>query len=374
MLVPFVLVAAIFAFQCHSRLSKWMFLGGDKIATYKLIHGSFKMPVQETIGKDRQPGYEFIHSNNIMLVDAAGVVRGKFDATKGEAMSALRREIQKLAKGGAEEVKGSGDNVDRHKAHYAWLNAHAKAVPLPTGASREPLASFARLQELLEKAGVLADVEDVAEAFRAAQKDDAPAATVINALFEDEPRFSSPKDARALFGNLFGLWEVLQSGSNIDLKAPTERAKRPPPPARPTYFPKEGPDDGWVEGTWRYLEAAHPKDLEKLHHAYDHRTDWLVTWLDEQGLSGLGFAFAQHLLFELFAMLELGSPKGVSVVDVPVNKDEAGLVPPALAAYAEEAVFEAEHDEEEPLPQEEARRLHSIMGLALGALLKARKE
>ena len=79
--------------------SKWMFLGGDKIATYKLIHGSFKMPVQETIGKDRQPGYEFIHSNNIMLVDATGVVRGKFDATKGEAMSNLRREIQKLTKG-----------------------------------------------------------------------------------------------------------------------------------------------------------------------------------------------------------------------------------------------------------------------------------
>ncbi len=83
--------------------SKWMFLGGDKVATYKLIHGSFKMPVQETIGKDRQPGYEFIHSNNIMLVDAAGVVRGKFDATKGEAMSALRREIQKLVKGVAGE-------------------------------------------------------------------------------------------------------------------------------------------------------------------------------------------------------------------------------------------------------------------------------
>ena len=89
--------------------SKWMFLGGDKIATYKLIHGSFKMPVQETVGKDRQPGYEFIHSNNIMLVDAAGVVRGKFDATKGEAMSNLRREIQKLAKGGAEEGKTGGD-------------------------------------------------------------------------------------------------------------------------------------------------------------------------------------------------------------------------------------------------------------------------
>lgn len=232
----------------------------------------------------------------------------------------------------------------------------------------------ARLQALLEKAGVLADVEDVADAFRAAQKDDVPAATVINALFEDEPRFSSPKDARAFYGNLFGLWELLQSGAAVDLKAPTERAKPPAPPARPTYFPKEGPDDSWVEGTWRYLEAAPPKELQKLHHAYDHRTDWLVTWLDEQGLSGLGFAFAQHLLFELFAMLELGSPKGIGIVDAPVTKDKEGVVPPALAAYAEEAVFEAEQDEEEPLPQAEARRLQSLMGLALCALWQARKD
>jgi len=78
--------------------SKWMFLGGDQRAIYTLIQGSFKMPVQETLGKDRRPGFEFIHSNNIMLVDAEGVVQGKFDAAKGEAMSALRREIQKLAK------------------------------------------------------------------------------------------------------------------------------------------------------------------------------------------------------------------------------------------------------------------------------------
>ena len=232
----------------------------------------------------------------------------------------------------------------------------------------------ARLQELLEKAGVIADVEDVAAAFTAAQKDELPPATVINALFEDEPSFSSPKDARALFGNLFGLWELLLTGATVDLKAPTVRPKAAPAPPLPTFFPKEGPDEAWVERAWRYLEVVPAKHRQKLEHAYDHRTDWMVTWLDEQGLSELGFAFAQHLLFELFAMLELGSPKGVGVVDVPVNKDEAGLGPPALAAYAEEAVFEAEHDEEEPLPQEEARRLHSIMGQALGALWKARKE
>ena len=128
----------------------------------------------------------------------------------------------------------------------------------------------ARLQTLLEKAGVVADVEDVAEAFRAAQKDDLPPATVINALFEDEPQFPSPKDARALFGNLFGLWELLETGADVDLKAPTPRAKAPPPPTAPTFFPKEGPDDAWVERAWRYLDVAPPKEHQKLRHAYEH--------------------------------------------------------------------------------------------------------
>ena len=83
--------------------SKWMFLGGEQRAIYTLIHGSFQMQVKETFGEFRKPGFEFIHSNNIMLVDAEGVVQGKFDATKGEAMSVLRREIQKRAKRLAEK-------------------------------------------------------------------------------------------------------------------------------------------------------------------------------------------------------------------------------------------------------------------------------
>ena len=78
--------------------SKWSFLGGDQRDIYRLIHGSFKMPVQELQGEKRQQGFEFIHSNNIMLVDETGVVRGKFDAMKGPDMAALRREIQKRAK------------------------------------------------------------------------------------------------------------------------------------------------------------------------------------------------------------------------------------------------------------------------------------
>jgi hypothetical protein len=223
----------------------------------------------------------------------------------------------------------------------------------------------AKLQKLLAQAGVLADVDDITEAFKAAQKDDVPAATVISALFEDEPRFASPKDARALYGNLFGLWDLVARGATP--KTAPSRPARPVPPPAPPFFPKEGPDEAWVERAWRYLELAPPKALQKLQHAYDHRCDALLTWLDEQGPSEVAFAFAQHLLFELFAMIELGSPNGIGIVDPPVNQDEVGGgVPSALAAYAEEALFESE--------LEETDGLNPLMGRALAALWKARKD
>lgn len=78
-------------------LSRWFFLHGEQAAIYGLIHRSFKMPVQEVTGPNRQEGFEIIHSTNVMLVDAQGVVRGKFNAAKDEEMSTLRRELQKLA-------------------------------------------------------------------------------------------------------------------------------------------------------------------------------------------------------------------------------------------------------------------------------------
>lgn len=223
----------------------------------------------------------------------------------------------------------------------------------------------AKLQKLLEQAGVLADVDDITEAFKAAQKDDVPAATVISALFEDEPRFASPKDARALYGNLFGLWDLVAQGGTP--KTAPSRPAKPVPPPPPPFFPKEGPDEAWVERAWRYLELAPPKALQKLQHSYDHHCDALLTWLDEQAPSEVAFGLAQHLLFELHAMLELGSPNGIGIVDPPVNQDEVGGgVPSALVAYAEEALFDSE--------LEEVDGLKPLMGRALAALWKARKD
>ncbi len=78
-------------------LDKWYFLTGDQTAIYGLIHRSFKMPVQEVTGPTRQEGFEIIHSTNVMLVDAEGVVSAKFNAAKDEDMVSLRKELSKLS-------------------------------------------------------------------------------------------------------------------------------------------------------------------------------------------------------------------------------------------------------------------------------------
>ena len=57
----------------------------------------------------KQYGFEFIHSNNMMLVDDKGVVKGKYDATKGPAVAVLRREIQKMAK----RLSDGGDDAKK---------------------------------------------------------------------------------------------------------------------------------------------------------------------------------------------------------------------------------------------------------------------
>jgi hypothetical protein len=197
---------------------------------------------------------------------------------------------------------------------------------------------------------------------------------VLEALFDDEPRFPSPADARALYSNLFGLWDLVASGAALDLSKPVPRvkAKKPPPPAAPGPYGAQGPDGAWVEQAWRYLEGARPEGLNRLRDAFENKQDALLLWLDGSGLSDLGFGVSQLLFFELFAMLELGSAHGVGAVSLKALEPGAALqrveVPPALAAYAEDAVFEAEQDEESPLSAAEAKALRQLVESGLAAL------
>lgn len=79
---------------------KWLFLTGDKAKIYHLIWGSFLMPVQEETGERRQPGFEFIHTTNVLLVDEKGVVQGKWSSTDEAEFGKMRRELRKRLRKG----------------------------------------------------------------------------------------------------------------------------------------------------------------------------------------------------------------------------------------------------------------------------------
>lgn len=84
----------------NADFDRWKFLTGDQRQIYGLIQRSFKMPVQETTGADRKPGFEIIHSTNIMLVDATGRVVGKYNAyaeNKEQEMARLRKDLKNIA-------------------------------------------------------------------------------------------------------------------------------------------------------------------------------------------------------------------------------------------------------------------------------------
>jgi hypothetical protein len=226
------------------------------------------------------------------------------------------------------------------------------------------------LEKLLTASGSLADAEDVAGAFAKAVKDDVPAPVVIQALWEDEPRFESPDDAARLFGNLLGLYDLVAEGKKLDLGAPaTAKGKREKAP-RPEAFGEAGPTDDFVEAAWRYFED-HPKDRQRLEHAFENRQDMLILWLDDSGLDDAGFALARHLVGEVFAMLELGGRKVESLDESKVPKRASlDALPAALAGWIEEQLFQAGSDEEAPLPEAQADRVRSVVARAANALFQ----
>ena len=97
---------------------RWLFLtdpskAKDKI--YPLINGSFLMPVQEAQGELRAPGYEFIHTNNVLLVDEHGVVQGKWLSTDDAEFSQLRRQLKKRLKRTSKDETPTDEESSVHR-------------------------------------------------------------------------------------------------------------------------------------------------------------------------------------------------------------------------------------------------------------------
>jgi len=82
-----------YAAEHGAEKSRWLFLTGDQRAIYQLIYKSFKLPVKEITGESRQPGFEVLHSNFVLHVNATGRVVQKYDGTKEAEMVRLRRKL-----------------------------------------------------------------------------------------------------------------------------------------------------------------------------------------------------------------------------------------------------------------------------------------
>jgi protein SCO1 len=74
--------------------NRWLYLTGDKTKTYRLINESFKMPVKENTGTDREPGYEVLHSLSILRVNEKGVVVAKYNALDDADIVRLEHDLR----------------------------------------------------------------------------------------------------------------------------------------------------------------------------------------------------------------------------------------------------------------------------------------
>lgn len=75
---------------------KWFFLTGEKEELYKLARQSYFVLKPAEVGEVGDAGSDFIHTNNFVLVDQKGRIRGYYDGTSPKEVDQLMEDIQKL--------------------------------------------------------------------------------------------------------------------------------------------------------------------------------------------------------------------------------------------------------------------------------------
>jgi len=80
-----------FAENLGADPDRWWFLTGDKATIFGLVRKSFKMIVDDD--PTAPPGFEVIHSVEIMHVNSEGVVMGRYNAKNAVQMSRLKRVV-----------------------------------------------------------------------------------------------------------------------------------------------------------------------------------------------------------------------------------------------------------------------------------------
>jgi hypothetical protein len=237
------------------------------------------------------------------------------------------------------------------------------------------------LSALLARAGAALDAEQVSERFRAALEAKEPRSAVIPGLFETEPRFDSPDEARRLYGNLFGLWDRMEAGLGPHDDAPDVVPEPPPPPPlpEPGLVPgREVPADV-VEAVWRDLAALAPRELARRRDRFSNLQADLITWLDDVPLPEAGALVAADLAFEAWAMFDqafgerLGTATWKALGALSREPPPCETTQPALAAYIAEAL-DTQADEDPAFDEATLAQVERVAAALLAALTGALRQ
>ncbi len=242
------------------------------------------------------------------------------------------------------------------------------------------------LSALLERAGSPFRTPEVAERFRKAQAAGEERSDVVPALFDEEPHFPSPDDARRLYGNLFALWDRVARGLSTAADVPTATPAPAAVPAHP--LPPRGRARGsqltpaLVEAVWKHVDALSDREQRRLRDRFEGAQPDLVAWLDAVPLPEQGALAAQDLAFETWAMFDVafGDRTGAAAFDdlraLESEPPALEATQPALAAYVTEALDLV--TEEDPTfaaaPRAQVERVVATVAAALAEGLAAEED
>jgi hypothetical protein len=240
------------------------------------------------------------------------------------------------------------------------------------------------LTALLARAGSPYAAAEVADRFREAIEAGLGRDVAVPALFEGEPRFASPDDARRLFANLFGLWARVRGGRGAEDDAPAASlppvpnvAAEPAPPLPPRgAVPGKVLPRALVEAAWRHLDALPARERRRLRDRFANLQPDLSAWVEALELPDVGSVAAQDLAFEAWAMFDLafgdrlGAASHADLRALERAPPPLAQAQPALDAYLGE-VLAIVADEEPGFGPEARAGVERAIAAAAAALERA---
>jgi hypothetical protein len=239
------------------------------------------------------------------------------------------------------------------------------------------------LDGLLARAGCPLASAEVEERFREAIAGGLERSDAVPALFEKEPRFDSPDEARRLYANLFGLWSRVRAGRGAAAEALTP-VPAPPAPEEPSppAVPERGSATGdevphdVVESVWRHLDALAERDRRRARHRFEGAQPDLAAWVDALPLPDVGAVAASDLVFECWAMLDtafgdrLGAASWSDISALAAEPPPLEHEQPALGMYVAE-VLDMVAAEEPGFGPAERAQVERAMATAVAAMGRA---